>query len=177
MSPYPQPAQGVVQQCTRFGRSSSVEHLLTLRLAFARLRKSRKTVEGFQSQQASIEADRKAIDEAKAKLDDPEAKAASNQYSDLKSQLDKLTGQADEVHASRNKLFEQRDANKKKLDDLYSKKREVKDAFRSANDAYCSLFRTLSVPFSKLTYSVTSHQDERRPRPQDGKAKGREGSL
>lgn len=100
------------------------------------LRKSRKTVDSFATQQTAIEADRKAIDEAKAKLDDPEARAASDKFNDLKSQLDKLTGQADEAYKSRNKLFEQRDANKKRLDELYGKRRELKDAFRAANDAY-----------------------------------------
>ena len=100
------------------------------------LRKSRKTVESFAAQQASIEADRKQIDEIKAQLDNPEAKAASDKYNALKDQLDEVNKKADEVHANKSKIYEERDAAKQRLDDAYTRRKELKQSFRDANDAY-----------------------------------------
>lgn len=101
------------------------------------LKKSRRTIESFDAQQSAIDADKKALDEQRKLLDDPEAKAASEKYNALKAELDKLNDELDENSKLRNKHYEQVDGLKKQIDEQWSKKREARDAFRSANDAYC----------------------------------------
>ncbi|KAJ3516992.1 hypothetical protein NMY22_g14069 [Coprinellus aureogranulatus] len=99
-------------------------------------RRSRKIVESFQADQASIEADRAQIDELKKQLDDPVAKAASERWETIQKELDDLKKQGDEAAAGRNKLFKERDDIQAKLNALYDQKRSSANAFREANDRY-----------------------------------------
>lgn len=101
------------------------------------LRKSRKTVDSFAVMQEAIEADRKAIEQARSELNHTESKATSDKYTAKKAELDAINSEQDEAYKNRKKLFEERDANKKAIDELYTKKRELRDAFKAANDAYC----------------------------------------
>ncbi|KAJ3510988.1 hypothetical protein NLJ89_g4362 [Agrocybe chaxingu] len=99
-------------------------------------KRSRKTVENFQAEQDTIEADRKRIDELRAELDDPVSKAASERYDTIKAELDELKKESDEAYASRNKLFEERDNIQNQLKSLFDDKRESVNRYREANDRY-----------------------------------------
>ncbi|OCH94074.1 hypothetical protein OBBRIDRAFT_789603 [Obba rivulosa] len=99
-------------------------------------KRSRRIVEGFQADQASIETDRAQAEELRKQLDDPEAKAASERYDAIKAELDELKKESDEAYANRNKLLDERSAVQAQLDSLYNQKRESAQRFREANDRY-----------------------------------------
>ncbi|KAH7914348.1 hypothetical protein BJ138DRAFT_1133450 [Hygrophoropsis aurantiaca] len=99
-------------------------------------RRTRRTVENFQADQDSIEADRRAADELRKQLDDPESKAISDRYEVIKAELDELKKEADEAYAGRNKLFEERDGLQAQINALFNEKRESAQRFREANDRY-----------------------------------------
>lgn len=99
-------------------------------------KRSRKTVEGFQLAQESIEADRSTVEELKKQLDDPVAKAASDRYDAIRAELDELKKEGDEAYAGRSKLFEERDNIQTQLNTLFNEKRETAQRFREANDRY-----------------------------------------
>ncbi|KAG8747548.1 hypothetical protein FRC10_000684 [Ceratobasidium sp. 414] len=102
----------------------------------SQLRRSRKTVEAFQSDEDSIQADKARIDELKKQLDDPEAKAVSERYDAIKLELDEIKEAEDEAWASRNKLYDERTELSANLDAVWAKKREAQASFREANDRY-----------------------------------------
>ncbi|TFY66942.1 hypothetical protein EVG20_g4142 [Dentipellis fragilis] len=96
----------------------------------------RRTVEGFQAEIDTIEADRAKLDELHKQLDDPEAIALSQKYNTIKDELDELKKESDEVYASRNKLFDERNDLQVQIDALYNRKRESAQKYREANDRY-----------------------------------------
>lgn len=96
--------------------------------------RSRRTIEGFQAEQDSIDSDRAKADELRKQLDDPEAKAASERYDQIRAELDEIKKEGDEAYANRNKLFDERNALQRELDDLFNKKRSSAQRFRDAND-------------------------------------------
>ncbi|KAK4050344.1 multicopy suppressor of BFA (Brefeldin A) [Microbotryomycetes sp. JL221] len=100
------------------------------------LKKQRKTVESFGEQQATIDAEKKQIDEIRASLDDPEAKAISDKFNATRAELDKINKAQDEASKGRDALFDERNAISKELDGLFAKKKESVAAFRAANDKY-----------------------------------------
>ncbi|KAF8529016.1 hypothetical protein BU17DRAFT_37943 [Hysterangium stoloniferum] len=100
------------------------------------LKRSRKTVEGFQADQDAITADRTQADELRSQLDDPESKAISQRYDAIRGELDELKKESDEAFSGRNKLFDERNALSAELDALYAKKRESAQRFREASDKY-----------------------------------------
>lgn len=100
------------------------------------LRKSRKVVEGFATQQAAIDADRARADELRGSLDDPASKAISKRYDEIKGELDALQAELDKTSGSRSKLIEQRTTLSARLDVLYAARKERNQAFRDANDTY-----------------------------------------
>ncbi|KIJ56667.1 hypothetical protein M422DRAFT_57342 [Sphaerobolus stellatus SS14] len=102
------------------------------------LKRSRKTVEGFQAEQEAIDADRARADELYKQLNDPEAKAISERYEALKEELDEIKKQGDEVYAGRNKLFEERNTLSEELNVLYGRKRESSSKYKEASDRYWS---------------------------------------
>lgn len=59
------------------------------------LRRVRKTVEAFQTEQDGIDADRAKLDELRKQLDDPELKAASDRYETIKTELDAIKKDSD----------------------------------------------------------------------------------
>jgi uncharacterized coiled-coil DUF342 family protein len=74
------------------------------------LRKHRKTVESFSSQQAAIDADKAKIDQVRKELDDPEQKAASKKFDELRKELDEVNKRMEEVSKSRDGLYDERNA-------------------------------------------------------------------
>ncbi|GAA5889184.1 hypothetical protein JCM8208_007796 [Rhodotorula glutinis] len=100
------------------------------------LRKSRKLVESFATQQQAIDADKAKVDEVRKELDDPEQKAASNKFDELRKELDEINRRMDEVSKGRDGLFEERNAVSKQLDDLFGRKKASAAAFREANNKY-----------------------------------------
>ncbi|KAG6332304.1 hypothetical protein ID866_6788 [Astraeus odoratus] len=105
-------------------------------LEISQIKRSRKVIEGCQSAQNAIEADRRAVDDLRKQLDDPEAKAMSDRYDAIKAELDELKKEADEAYASRSKIIEERDSLQAHLTELYNQKRESSQLFREANDRY-----------------------------------------
>ncbi|RDX55655.1 hypothetical protein OH76DRAFT_1428793 [Lentinus brumalis] len=99
-------------------------------------KRSRRIVEGFQTEQESIEAERAKAEELRKQLDDPEAKAASERYDAIKAELDELKKEGDEAYASRSKLLDERTAIQAQLDELYSRKRESAQRYKDANDKF-----------------------------------------
>ncbi|KAH0839747.1 hypothetical protein J3R83DRAFT_687 [Lanmaoa asiatica] len=96
----------------------------------------RKTVEGFQASQDSIDADRSTADGLRQQLDDPESKAISDRYDKIKAELDELKKESDEAYADRTKLFEERDNLQAQISTLFNEKRASAQQFREANDQY-----------------------------------------
>ncbi|RPD67132.1 hypothetical protein L226DRAFT_608374 [Lentinus tigrinus ALCF2SS1-7] len=99
-------------------------------------KRSRRIVEGFQTEQEAIEAERAKADELRKELDDPEAKAASERYEAIKAELDELKKEGDEAYASRSKLMDERAAIQAQLDELYNRKRESAQNYKDANDKF-----------------------------------------
>ncbi|KAK0206583.1 hypothetical protein DFS33DRAFT_1315600 [Desarmillaria ectypa] len=99
-------------------------------------RRNRRTVEGFQAIQESIEADRHSVDELRKQLDDPEFKATSDRFDTIKAELDELKREGDEAYAGRAKLFEERDGLQAQISTLFNEKRDSAQGFREANDRY-----------------------------------------
>lgn len=99
-------------------------------------KRNRKVVEGFEAEQASIDADRAKVAELSAELDDPASQAISKRYDDIKAELDELKKESDEAYAGRSKLFEERDNIQSALNALFTEKREQVQRFREANDSY-----------------------------------------
>ncbi|KAJ3857418.1 hypothetical protein EV368DRAFT_30302 [Lentinula lateritia] len=101
-------------------------------------KRSRRTLDAFQSDQESIDADRAAVAELRKQLDDPDFKAVSERYDKAKQELDELKKEEDVLYANRSKLFEERDSIQAQLNTLYNEKRESLQNFREANDRYYS---------------------------------------
>lgn len=72
------------------------------------LKKTRKAVESFSTQQALIDADKAKIDEIRAGLDDPEARALSDKFTAAKAELDAIHKVNDESSKGRDTLYEER---------------------------------------------------------------------
>ena len=100
------------------------------------LKRNRRTVEGFQADQESIEADRAAADELRKQLDDPESKAMSEKYDTIQTELDELKKAAEQSQEARNKLQDERTELQAQLDTLYNLKRESASRYREANDTF-----------------------------------------
>ncbi|KAG8996624.1 hypothetical protein FRB90_012682, partial [Tulasnella sp. 427] len=100
------------------------------------LKRQRKNIEAFDSDQSAIDDQRAKAEELRKELDNPQAKALSERFDTLKKELDALRKEADEAYNSRNVLFEERDGLQKQLDALYTRKREGTKAHREANDKW-----------------------------------------
>ncbi|KAL5507972.1 BFR1 [Sanghuangporus vaninii] len=96
----------------------------------------RKSVEGFQAEQDSIERDRAQVEELRKQLDDPEAKGLSDRAEAIKEELGQIRKEGDEFYANRNKLFDERNEIKEQLDEIFNRKRESTQRYREENDRY-----------------------------------------
>ena len=99
-------------------------------------RRLRRTVEGFQAEQAAIDREKEEEEQLRAQLDDPETKAISDRYEKLKAEFEDLKREGDEAYASRNKLFDERNALQGVIDTLWSMKKESQQRYKDANDRY-----------------------------------------
>lgn len=99
-------------------------------------RRLRRTVEGFQAEQATIDYEKEEEEQLRAQLDDPEAKAVSERYEKLKAEFDDLKRESDEVFANRNKLFDERNAIQQEIETLWSLKKESQQRYKEANDRH-----------------------------------------
>ncbi|KAH9482669.1 hypothetical protein JR316_0004769 [Psilocybe cubensis] len=99
-------------------------------------KKNRRVVEGFQTDQESIEADRAKIEELRKEIYNPAATAISERYTAIRAELDQLKKESDEAYAGRSKLFEERDNIQNQLKVLFDAKRESITNYREANDRY-----------------------------------------
>lgn len=68
------------------------------------LKRSRKTVEGFEDAQGAIDADKAKADELSAQLDDPDFKAVSERFDQIKLELGEIQKEGDKLYEQRNKL-------------------------------------------------------------------------
>ncbi|CAG7848789.1 Uncharacterized protein C458.02c [Serendipita indica DSM 11827] len=100
------------------------------------LKRLRKTIESFQSEQDDIEKDRAQIDALRKQYDDPESKALSEKYDQIKAELDEIKKESDTAYQGRTKLFDERTELQTKLDELWKKKKESAAAHKEAGDAY-----------------------------------------
>ncbi|SGZ29961.1 BQ5605_C052g12579 [Microbotryum silenes-dioicae] len=100
------------------------------------LKKARKNVESFSTQQVAIDEERKKIEEIRATMDSPETKANQDKINEVRAELDEINKQHDEVSKGRDALFEERNAISKQLDEVYDKKKASALAYREANDKY-----------------------------------------
>lgn len=100
------------------------------------LKRNRRLIEGFQSQQEAIDAEKAKADAFRKQLDDPEFKAISERYDTIKTELDQLKKEGDEAYSSRNDLFDQRSTLQAELDVLWDKKKASAKEYREAQDIY-----------------------------------------
>jgi hypothetical protein len=105
-------------------------------LEISSCKRSRRTVEGFETEHNFIEAERQKVAELRAELDDPTSKQVSERYDSIRAELDELKKESDEAYAGRSKLFEERDDIQNQLQAAFNKKRESSQLFREANDRY-----------------------------------------
>ena len=96
----------------------------------------RRTVEGFQAEQAAIDCSKEEEEELRAQFEDPEAKAISDHYEKLKAEFDDLKRESDEAFANRSKLFDERNTLQRGVDTLWSLKKESHQRFKDASDRY-----------------------------------------
>jgi len=99
-------------------------------------RRLRRTVEGFQTEQAAIDREKEEEEQLRAQLNDPEAKAISDRYEKLKAELDDLNRKSDEVSANRSKLFDEQHAIQQEVDELWSLKKESHQRFKDAGQRH-----------------------------------------
>ncbi|KAJ3835573.1 hypothetical protein EV361DRAFT_845470 [Lentinula raphanica] len=99
-------------------------------------KRNRRTLESFQAEQDSIDADRAAVADLRKQLDDPDFKSMSDRYDKVKQELDELKKEDDVHYANRSKLFEERESLQLQLTALYDEKRLSAQTYREANDRY-----------------------------------------
>jgi uncharacterized coiled-coil DUF342 family protein len=116
----------------------------------SQLKKSRKSVESFSSQQNEIDAEKKRIEELRAtvQVDSPESKAVSDRYKIVRAELDALNKENDDLNKNRDALFEGRNSLSKQIDELWAKKKESRANWKAENDRYCAF----SFPSGSLDY-------------------------
>ncbi|KAF9906649.1 hypothetical protein BX616_000663 [Lobosporangium transversale] len=100
------------------------------------LKKTKKTVEAVQVQQAAIDADKAAIAELKGTIDYQTSKALSAEYDKIQAELDEINKVKEEGMKKRNDLFDERTRLQKELDAEYQRKKTVNDEYFAALREY-----------------------------------------
>jgi len=99
-------------------------------------RRLRRTVEGFQAEQATVDREKERAEELRAQLDDPEAKAISERYEELKAELDNIKRKNDEAFAGRGKLYDEQSALQSVIDELWGLKKESHRRYKDAGNRH-----------------------------------------
>lgn len=99
-------------------------------------KRSRRTVESFQTEEEAIQREKAAADELRKQLDDPETKALHERADAIKAELDQIKKEGDEAYNNRSKLFDERNELKAKISELYSQKRQSAQKYKEENDRF-----------------------------------------
>ncbi|KAJ1919261.1 multicopy suppressor of BFA (Brefeldin A) [Mycoemilia scoparia] len=101
-----------------------------------KLRRSRKLVSEFDSQQKSIESDKSKLDELQSKLHNPALDALNDEHDKLEKELEKIKGSMDDKWKQRSLLLDERTRIQNALDEAWEKKRKFLDDFRKNNNEF-----------------------------------------
>ncbi|KAG0015405.1 hypothetical protein BGZ82_001408 [Podila clonocystis] len=96
------------------------------------LKKSKKSVDAAQAQQAAIDADKAEIAALRDTIDDPLARELSVEYNKVQAALDEISKAKDEVWKKRNELFDERTQLQRELDAEFQRKKTVNDEYFAA---------------------------------------------
>ncbi|KAF9332611.1 hypothetical protein BG006_004534 [Podila minutissima] len=96
------------------------------------LKKSKKSVEVAQAQQAAIDADKVEIAALKDTIDDAPARELSIEYNKVQAALDDIGKVKDQAWKRRNELFDERTRLQRELDAEFQRKKTVNDEYFAA---------------------------------------------
>lgn len=96
------------------------------------LKKSKKSVEAAQTQQAAIDADKAEIAALKDTIDDAPARELSIEYNKVQAALVDISKAKDQVWKKRNELFDKRTRLQHELDAEFQRKKTVNDEYFAA---------------------------------------------
>ncbi|KAG0356855.1 hypothetical protein BG005_004186 [Podila minutissima] len=96
------------------------------------LKKSKKSVEAAQTQQAAIDADKAEIAALKDTIDDAPARELSIEYNKVQAALVDISKAKDQVWKKRNELFDERTRLQHELDAEFQRKKTVNDEYFAA---------------------------------------------
>jgi uncharacterized coiled-coil DUF342 family protein len=100
------------------------------------LKKSRKIVETFASQQESLDSEKKSADELRKQLDsmDPQRKALEASFTDIQNQITDLDKQKDGDFAKLNDIYAERNKIQEEIQAAFDQRRQTQDTFRKQKD-------------------------------------------
>lgn len=96
------------------------------------LKKSKRSVDVAQAQQAAIDADKAEIAALKDTMDDPLARELSVEYNKVQAALDEISKAKDEDWKKRNELFDERTRLQRELDAEFLRKKTINDEYFAA---------------------------------------------
>jgi hypothetical protein len=132
------------------------------------LKRNRLSVEGVDEQQNAINKEREIQNELKKTIDDSDAKKLSDRYEQLDAEFKDLFADQSKQRESRNKLYDERNNIKQKLDDEYAKMRTLRDEHRKNNDEYYTFIRKLKE-YKKEQEQLRKVQEENEKRQEAAK--------
>ncbi|CAG8510896.1 11959_t:CDS:2 [Racocetra fulgida] len=100
------------------------------------LKKSRKVVETFETQQAAIDAEQKSIDEMRKDLEDNEFKEANAQYDKIKAELETISKDQAMDREKRNELFDEKKRIREQINTQFANRRTIQDEYNKAKQEY-----------------------------------------
>ena len=100
------------------------------------LRKLRKSFDGFEASQKSIDKTKSEIAELKKSMDNPEAKALSERYSAIQAELDQIKAEQDGAFKNMSTVREQRDKLYKEQQEKWTAIQELKDNYYKQRKAF-----------------------------------------
>ncbi|CAG8451909.1 18650_t:CDS:10 [Dentiscutata erythropus] len=100
------------------------------------LKKSRKIVETFEAQQATIDAEQKVIDDMRKELDDNDLKETSAQYDKIKAELDTINKDQAMDREKRNELFDEKKRIREQINAQFANRKTLQDEYNKAKQEY-----------------------------------------
>lgn len=100
------------------------------------LKKIRAVVQSFQAQQDAVEADRHRADELRKNIDDAQSKALNTEYVECQKKLDTMHNNTTAKKNQIDKLYDEKRRLTQAVQTEYTKKNELYQKQREANDAY-----------------------------------------